>query len=52
MPDNGVDVRYDSGTNEFVLNLNIPGLRDFEVRDTILSRGFLNLSEELENEGI
>ena len=50
MPNNGVDIRYDSTSNEFVLNLAIPGLRDFEIRDTILSRAFLNLSEELENE--
>lgn len=48
----GIDVRFDEGTNEFVFSLSIPGLRDFEVRDTILSRGLLELSEALENEGV
>jgi hypothetical protein len=49
-----IDFRWDEGRREYIITANVPinGLyRDFEVTDSNLSRGILQLSEELENEG-
>ncbi len=46
---NEISIRYDDARRELVLNLSIPGIRDFEVSNSVLSLALLELSEQVEN---
>ncbi len=47
-----ITIRLDEGKLEYVLNLSIPGVRDFEVSSSVLSDAVGLLAQELEDEGI
>jgi hypothetical protein len=52
MDNNGVSIRFDDGTNEFVTSLSVKGVGDFEGSGPELSDALVSLAEQLASAGV
>lgn len=47
-----VSIRFDDGRNEFVIELDIPGMTSLEASGSELSEAFQTMAEYLEQAGV
>jgi hypothetical protein len=52
MENNGVSIRFDDGTNEFITNLSVKGVGEFEGSGPELSDALVSLAEQLAVAGV
>lgn len=52
MERSGISLRFDDGRNEFIIELDIKGLRTFEASGSTVSEALTELAEQLDQEGL